>query len=42
MTLTDQTTELDARAHVAQAAANRAELGRSRLEQVSLQISSAT
>jgi len=31
--LTDAGTEADARAHVAQAAANRAELSRSRLEQ---------
>ena len=34
--LTDAGTEADARAHVAQAAANRAELQRSRLEQVSI------
>ncbi len=33
MALTDAGTEADARAHVAQAAANRAELSRSRLEQ---------
>jgi hypothetical protein len=34
--LTDAGTEADARAHVAQAAANRAELQRSRLEQVAV------
>lgn len=34
--LTDAGTEADARAHVAQAAANRAELQRSRLEQVNI------